>query len=311
MHQEIIKIPTKYLVPLNMNGLKGRMLRMPPPKGRKREVLLIYGHHSSLERFYSLAQVINDDAGVTMPDLPGFGGMDSFYSIGEKPTLDTMADYLASIVKLRYKNQRFSIAAISYGFTVITRMLERYPDIAERVDLLISVVGFTHHDEFTFKRGRYLFYRYGAAFFSHKLPAKFFHSVILSPAILRRFYSKTHNARHKFIDLNDDKSAKLTKFEIYLWRVNDVRTHMATSVSMLTLNNCQGKVNLPVWHIYVKTDNYFNNDLVEQHMRLIFNDYKPIPAPIKSHIPDVISGKEESATLFPKKIKKLIRSNPR
>src|SRR4051812_17423669 len=112
-----INIPKEYIVPLNMNGLTGRMLRLPPPAGKSREALIVYGHHASLERFYSLAQVVNDDIGVTMPDLPGFGGMDSFYKIGEKADLDTMADYLASVIKLRYKkDQYFTIIAVSYGF---------------------------------------------------------------------------------------------------------------------------------------------------------------------------------------------------
>ncbi|CAN5445444.1 hypothetical protein BH10PAT3_BH10PAT3_2770 [soil metagenome] len=311
MSDSTIKIPAKYVVPFNMNGLKGRMLRMPPPKGKKRETLLIYGHHSSLERLYSLAQVVNDDAGVTMPDLPGFGGMDSFYTIGEKPDIDTMADYLASVVKLRYRGQRFSIIGISYGFTVATRMLERYPDIATKADLLISVVGFAHKDDIVFSRARYLFYRYTASFFSHKITAAFFHNFVLHPSVLRTFYSRTHNAKHKFKGLSETERRQLTEFEIQLWRINEVRTYMSTTISMLTLNNCLGKVNMPVWHIYVKNDNYFDNDSVERHMRLIYTDYKPLAAPIQHHMPNVIAGKEEAVHLVPKKIRQLLRAAPK
>lgn len=311
MSQEKIEIPSEFIVPLNMNGLRGRMLRMPPPKGKKREVLIVYGHHASLERFYSLAQVINDDAGVTMPDLPGFGGMDSFFKIGEKPDLDTMADYLASVIKLRYRKQPFTIAAISYGFTVATRMLERYPDIAGQVNLLISVVGFAHKDDIVFSRSRYMFYRGLASFFSHRPTASFFHNVVLHPSVLRTFYSRTHNAKHKFTDLNDAEREHLTEFEIQLWRMNEVRTYMTTTISMLTLDNCIGKVNLPVWHVYVKNDNYFNNELVEKHMRMIFTDYKPLVAPIKSHMPNVTAGKELATQIVPKKLRQLLRANPK
>ena len=291
-----------------MNGLKGRMLRMPPPAGTKREALVIYGHHSSLERLYSFAQVINDDIGITMPDLPGFGGMDSLYTIGEKPDLDTMADYLASIVKLRYKkNQRFSIIGVSYGFVAVTRMLERYPDIAERVDMLISVVGFTHKDEFTFTRTRYRMYIMGSSFFTHRLRAAFFRSVILHPMVLRTFYSRTHNAKHKFKNLDDEDRKLLTEYEIHLWRLNDIRTHWATTVSFLKLNNCKGKVNLPVWHIHTKADIYFDNDLVEKNMKRIFTKVNSIIIPLDGHMPNVIAGKEESAVLVPEKIHKLLR----
>ncbi len=311
MNKSRIKIPTGYVVPLNMNGLRGRMLKMPPPKGKKREILLIYGHHASLERFYSLAQVINDYAGVTLPDLPGFGGMDSFYKIHEKPDIDTMADYLASFIKLRYKNKHFSISAISYGFTVVTRMLQRYPEIASQVDLLISVVGFTNKDELMFTKNRYRFYYWLASFFKHKLPGAFFHNVILHPSILRTFYSRTHNAKHKFADLDAAGKEDLTDFEIHLWRINEIRTYMTTTLTMLTLDNTQKKVNLPVWHIYVASDNYFNNILVEENMHKIFTDYRPIKAPIKSHMPNVTAGKEEASTLFPKKICQLLKSTPK
>src|SRR5581483_6795608 len=78
--------PADYIVPLNMNGLQGRMLHLPAPAGRKREILLLYGHHSSLERWWGIAQVLNRYGAVTMPDLPGFGGMDSLYKIGRKPS---------------------------------------------------------------------------------------------------------------------------------------------------------------------------------------------------------------------------------
>lgn len=306
-----IFIPPELLVPLNVNGLKGRMLRLAPPKNRKREVLLIYGHHASLERFYSLAQVVNDEAGVTMPDLPGFGGMDSFYSIGEKAHIDTMADYLATIVKLRYKkDQRFTIAGVSYGFTVVTRMLLRYPEIAAQVDMVISIVGFAHHEDLQFSPGRHNFYKFLGRTFKHRFPSMLFHSVVLNPTTLRLFYSRTHNAKLKFIDLNDDEYKFMTEFEIQLWRINEARTYGCTTESMFTLNNCIGRVNLPVWHIYVKDDNYFNNDRVEQHMRQIFTDYHAIAAPVKNHMPNVIAGKEETSSLFPPKILSLLRKYP-
>lgn len=303
-----IEIPAQYIVPLNMNGLKGRMLRMPPPAGSEREALVIYGHHSSLERLFSFAKVINDDIGITMPDLPGFGGMDSLYAIGEKPDLNTMADYIASIVKLRYKkNQRFSILGVSYGFIAITRMLERYPDIAARVDMLISVVGFTHKDEFTFSRTRYRLYLMGSSLFTHRITAALFRNTVLQPVILRNFYSRTHNAKHKFKNLNEEDRKFLTEYEIHLWRLNDIRTHWATTVSFLKVNNCMGKVKLPVWHIHTKSDIYFNNDLVEKNMGLIFTKVNSIVIPLDGHMPNVIAGKEETAVLIPEKIHKLLR----
>lgn len=310
MQDKFPHIPVEYLVPLNMNGLKGRLLRMPPPKGKKREVLLIYGHHSSLERMYSLAEVLNDYAGVTMPDLPGFGGMDSFYKIGEKPDLNTMADYLASVVKLRFKGRRISIAGISYGFIIVTRMLQRYPDLAKKVDLLISVVGFAHYQDFKFSPTRFRNYKYSTKFFSY-IPTSFlFRNIALNPMVLKTFYSKTHNAKHKFADLEPEEAKILTEFEVHLWRINDARTYMATSHSFLTFNNCEVQIDLPLWHIGVDMDNYFDNAVVEQHMRVIFTDFTYVAAPVKNHMPNVIAGKKESAKIVPAKIRRLLASQP-
>ena len=123
-----------------MNGLQGRMLHLPAPKGRNREILLVYGHHSSLERWWGLAQVLNRYGAVTMPDLPGFGGMDSLYKIDKKPTIDNLADYLAAFVKMRYKRRRVTIIGMSFGFVVVTRMLQRFPELVKKVDVLTSLL---------------------------------------------------------------------------------------------------------------------------------------------------------------------------
>src|SRR3954467_13947355 len=120
-----------YILPLNINGLQGRMLRAPSNTNKKREILLVYGHHAALERWWSLVENLVQYGNVTMPDLPGFGGMESFSKINTKPTIDNFADYLAAFVKLRYQRKRVTIYAISYGFVVVTRMLQRYPEIAK------------------------------------------------------------------------------------------------------------------------------------------------------------------------------------
>ena len=88
MSPYIPHIADEFIVPLNVNGMRGRMLHLPAPnKNKTKEILLVYGHHASLERMYSFAQVINKYGIVTMPDLPGFGGMDSFYKIGKRQNI--------------------------------------------------------------------------------------------------------------------------------------------------------------------------------------------------------------------------------
>ncbi len=302
------RISADFLVPLNMNGLKGRLLRLPAKKGGKREILLVYGHHASIERYYSLAEVMSDYGTVTMPDLPGFGGMDSFYKIGEKPDLDTMADYLASVIKLRFKNRRITLAGISYGFTVITRMLQRYPEIAKKTDLVFSLAGFAHHEDLKFSRGRYLFFKWLAIVFSYRPTAAFFRNVCLHPAMIRTLYHRMHNAKAKFEGYNQEQQKALTEFEIVLWRNNEVRTYMTTALTMMTLDNCQKQVDLPVHHIAVDLDNYFDNNLVEQHMRVAFSDFILHKANLDRHVPNILADRKEASKMIPTSVKKLFKS---
>lgn len=295
-----------YIRPLNMNGLRGRMLHMPPPKGKKREILFVYGHHSSLERWWGVMQDLNQYGGVTMPDLPGFGGMDSFYKIGKKPTYDALADYMASFIKLRYKNKKVTVVGLSLGFVVATRMLQRYPDLAKQVDLLVSVVGFCHRDDFGFSRRRYWFYRLGAALFTNRITAFFFKNLALNPLVLRAAYARTNNARHKFKNKDKEEFKKIMNIEIGLWHSNDVRTYMYTANQFFKLDNCRTQVNLPVWHIRVKNDQYFDGHLVEQHMRIIFNDFHQVVSKADGHGPSVIADIKEAGPMLPTKIRKLL-----
>ncbi len=302
------KNPAEYIVPLNMNGLQGRMLRMPPPKNHKREILVVYGHHALLERWWGLIQNFNTYGAVTMPDLPGFGGMDSFYKIGVKPDVDAFADYLASFIKLRYKRRRISIVGISFGFVIVTRMLQRYPDLAKRVDILVSAVGFSHADEFLFSRTRMAMYRLAARTVSLSVIAPLFRVAALNPWTLRLVYSKTHNAKHKFIEASGKPEIfeAIMSMETKLWQTNDIRTHMFTSWEFLRLDNCQRQVDIPVWHAFSSSDHYFDNAIIEQHFRIIFSDYHGIKIMMKAHAPSVLAGKKESAVLIPLKLRQIL-----
>lgn len=301
----------QYIHELNMNGLQGRMLRVPPQPGQKREILVVYGHHALLERWWGLVQNFTVYGGVTMPDLPGFGGMDSFYKINKKPTIDNMADYLASFVKLRYKRRRVTIVGISFGFVVATRMLQRYPDLAKRVDLLVSAAGFAHHDDFKFTRRRMLFSRAVSKFLSWPLPAWLWRHTALSPWVLRKAYARTHNAKHKFAEVAalPEKFEAMMNVEIDLWHMNDVRTHFSTTYEFLKLDNCQKQINLPVWHVYTKNDQYFDEKVVEQHFRVIFSGYEAAPAHLKNHVVSVLADKKETAPFIPQKLRRYLSRN--
>jgi pimeloyl-ACP methyl ester carboxylesterase len=299
--------PADYIVPLNMNGLQGRMLHLPAPKSNKRDILFVYGHHSSLERWWGLMQNLNRYGAVTMPDLPGFGGMDSFYKIGEKATIDNLADYLAAFIKMRYKHRRVTIAGMSLGFVIVTRMLQRYPDLVKKVDMVVSIAGFAHKDDFVFSKWRWAMYRYSSAFFSMPVTSSFFRYVCLHPFILRNVYKRTHNARDKFKGVMGEELKAITEFEIRLWHDNDVRTYMKTSAEFLTLDNCQKQIDLPIYHVAIKADRYFDNAIVEQHLRVIFNEYHLMATlSVGNHAPSILADAKAAAPFVPPKLRHVL-----
>jgi pimeloyl-ACP methyl ester carboxylesterase len=295
-------------MPLNMNGLKGRMMYIPAPKGKRRELMFVYGHHSSLERWWGVMQDLNQYGAVTMPDLPGFGGMHSFYRIGKKPTIDNLADYLASFIKLRFKRKKVTVVGLSFGFVVVTRMLQKYPELTNRVELLVSVVGFARHDDFKFSKSRHQVYVSASRLFARRVPAILFKNLGLNPAIIKTLYHRTKNAKHKFKGLSKKEMKAMLDFEVHLWHTNDVRTHMHTSAEFLKLDNCTVQVNVPVWHVAVEGDNYFDNHRVEQHLRVIFPEVHVVTAKLDSHSPSLIASREQAAPMIPARLRKLLSS---
>jgi pimeloyl-ACP methyl ester carboxylesterase len=309
MTKKTASSPADYIQPLYMNGLEGRMLHMPHPKGGKREILFVYGHHSSLERWYGVAKFLNRYAAVTMPDLPGFGGMDSFYKIGKEPSLDNFADYLAAFIKLRYKRRRVTVVGMSFGFIVVTRMLQRCPELIKKLDTLVSFAGFAHRNDFTFSKWRWRLYRYGAGILTHRPMSLIFRYICLHPVILRTVYGKTHNAKEKFEGVVGEELEEITQFEIRLWHDNDVRTWAYTTVEFLQLDNCRVRVDMPVYHIAVAGDRYFDNQLVEQHFRVIFSEYYLLSKlDLANHAPSVVADDKAAAVFFPPKLRRMLKN---
>ncbi len=306
MAEHKAKNPADYIMPLYMNKLQGRMLRMPAPKGRKREILFVYGHHSSLERWWGVVQDLNQYGAVTMPDLPGFGGMDSFYRIGDRPTIDNLADYLAAFVKLHYRRKKVTIAGLSLGFVIVTRMLQRFPELTRNVDMLVSVVGFTHKDDFTLSPFQHSLYYHSAKFFSGKLRSKFFRRVCLHSLPLRIIYKRTLRAKQKYGSLTTEERRKIMDFETYLWHCNDARTWLFTSTEFLNLNNCEKQIDLPVWHVSVADDRYFDKHVVEQHMRVVFSDFHEAQSGLATHAPSIIADVETAAPLLPQELRDIL-----
>lgn len=301
------KLPADYIAPLVINGLHGRVMFIPAQKkSAKRDILLLYGHHSALERMFGIVLNMADYGNVTMPDLPGFGGMDSFYAIHEKPTIDAMADYLATFIKLRYKKRAITIGAMSYGFIVVTKMLQKYPELVAQVDLLVSMVGFTHKDDFKLSPKRLFLYRNSARLFSGYIGSKIVRYVALQPLCIKTIYRLQARSHPKMIGANKEELNKRLNFEVFLWHANDVRTYMYTTVVLLTVNVTDIPVNLPVVHVAVDKDQYFNNRQVKKHLNMVYDKVSVYKAKMANHAPTVISDAKDAEGFIPKEVRKIL-----
>lgn len=301
----------QYIQPLNMNGLRGRMLKAPATrKTAKREMLMLYGHHALLERWWGLVQNLQEFGPVTVPDLPGFGGMDSFSKIGRTSTIDDYADYLAAFIKLTYKRRRITIIGISFGFVVATRMLQKYPDLAKRVDIVVSLVGFMHRDDFWFKPNRRRAMRYGTRLFATRPMAYLIRYAGLNKFVIKNLYVRLPGGKRRFLEMEPEEFDTMVSFDTILWQANDVRTHWLTTTEFLDLDNCQTRINLPVFHVASSGDHFFNNEFVEQHMRVVFDDYTKAIMNSHAHTPSILGNKQEMGVMVPPALKRVLRKKP-
>jgi pimeloyl-ACP methyl ester carboxylesterase len=308
MSENLSNNAADFIVPLNINGLEGRMLKAPADSKAKnnREILLIYGHHAMLERWWSLVENLTDYGTVTMPDLPGFGGMDSFYKIGKKPDTDAFADYLAAFVKLRFRRKRITIVAVSYGFVIVTRMLQKYPELAKKVDLLVSLVGFVHKEDFLYSPLKRRVYRRVTRIFATRPAALFIRYVGLNSFSIGFLYARLPNSKRRMIDVSPEEFDATINMDARIWQANDVRTHWLTTSQFFTLDNCTKKVDLPVIHVVSDEEHYFNNEIVKQHMLVVFSGYKRFTAVSKAHTPSILADKEAMSVFLPSGLKRIL-----
>lgn len=307
MPNKISENPADYIVPLNMNGLEGRMVKVPPPEGKKREILLVYGHHAMLERWWGLVQNLHEFGGVTMPDMPGFGGMDSFHKINRTPTIDAFADYLAAFIKLRYKRKRITIVGISFGFVVVTRMLQKYPKLVKKVDIIVSVVGFMHHDDFVFSPTQRFIFRRVTRVLAARPVAGIIRYGALNKFVITFLSKHMPNSKKRFIEVTPEEFEDTMEFEVKLWQANDVRTHWLTTNEFLDVDNCHKKIDLPVYHVVSSNEHYFDNEIVKQHMLVVFKSYQRYIATSKAHTPNILADKKAMRIFVPLGLRRVLK----
>lgn len=301
-------IPAEFVHPLKVGKLGGRLVELPSKKSGGLPFLLVYGHHSSLERMYSIAQAFSEFGPVIMPDLPGFGGMMSLPKVGEEPSLDNLADYLADFIRQHFGGKPFRAVGMSLGFVLLVRMLQRHPDLQPQVKLLVSAAGFTHGNDFALTPSRRRLFARTAKTLAHRAVAKAFAGTLLRKPVIATTYHLRARSHSKMKGFSYQQRKALIDFEVVLWQSNEAETYFSTLYQMLTLDLTKQKIALPVHHIAVSNDQYLNNGSVERHFAEIFTGVHIHEAIMPSHMPTVIEEIKEAGKLIPASLAKVFNA---
>lgn len=293
---------------LTIDQLQGRELIYHSLIKSNHQLVVIYGHHSVLERWLGMAEAFASFGQVNMPDLPGFGGMTSFYKIHKRPSLDNYAEYLHKYLLANFKNKKVTLVGLSFGFIVLTRLLQNYPEHQKDINLLISVVGFSHANEFRFSPVRRYFYIFGSQVLAYRPMAKLYSLIFVKSGLMRYIYQYSYNAKSKFTNLTKAQLTLAIAMEMRLWQVNDMPTHMYTSHDFFSLDNTQVKIPLTIWHVSVKADIYFNAQQIRVNLAKIFKTVNFYLEDSPTHAPTVIADAQEFLKLIPKPIIKQLQA---
>ena len=301
---------TNLVAPYDQKTLTGRLLRVPPTAPTNHVIVIIYGHHASLERNLGIVWYLRQFGEVIMPDLPGFGGMGSFYQVSLQPTLDNYAAYLDKFLRQHLQpNQTFTLFGFSFGFLVVTRLLQLYPAWRTQIQLLVSLVGFVTAEPMLTARRRF-WYKQLTNVLKTPPGAWFFRYVCLNRFVIRHLYSSTFLAKAKFTHLSPAEKKEHLEMEVTLWHQNDVRTWAYTGQIMLT---CQllasDSVQLPVsvFHVGFQGDQYLNNQLNLQQLQRLYPQFEYALVQATAHAPSVVATAEEATAFVPPELLSILK----
>jgi pimeloyl-ACP methyl ester carboxylesterase len=304
---------SNYIEDIELNGLRGRMINAPAANKQAEgvNILMFHGHHSSLERLAGVADLLSEYGNFCLPDMPGFGGMDPLRKVGLKPTIDNLADYMAAFIKLKYgSNKKFVVVGYSFGFLVLTRMLQKYPHLQKQCVDVIGLAGLLHRDEIVFSKRRRVFYMTSSRIIGSSVGSWIARELFMRKWFLASFYTKSRNAKEKFEDLDKQTTKRMVDFEVNLWRINDVPTWCYTTREMLNADLVTNvkQLDIPVIQITVNADKYFDNKVVQQHMHIVYKDVRVISAGATKHGASAIENAEDAMPFFPPALRKHLKS---
>ena len=298
MKSRLLRTPNKYIMPLNVNTLRGNLFFKKHRSLSNKHILYIPDLQSNINLNYNIIQSLSNYGSVTSVDLPGIGGMESFYKIERKPTIEHYADYLASLIRLRYKNKKIILSGQGFGLIVITSMLQRYPIIAEQTKLIVSINGVARFDDYIAdRRTRIMYSALGSI--------NFLSNLITSLGLKNYFLEIGYSSKFEKNDISKELISSDSRFLNKSLHKNDLATHLFLLKEISKFDNCNNKrLDIPLWNIILK-DTMIDKKVNEQHMKIIFKKYYQ-SSPKISHYDLFISNDKLISTIFNSKLKKLL-----
>lgn len=299
-----------YVYNFRCYGLRGRYWDAPAYKSQHNQhlIVMIYGHHASLERNQGILQHLRHFGRVLIFDLPGFGGMESFYKIKEKPTLDNYVSFIHLFLKRKIPaNQKFTLISMSLGFIMVTRLLSLHPAYSRRIPLLISLVGFLRGKNLRFTPLRRFLYLLGSRLIATRPGAFIFRYLILNSWVIKAFYANTKLAKAKFAQMSQQETEQALETEVRLWQDNDVRTWAYTSRLMLEINLVGESIKNDLHHITVREDQFLDGNLNLSDLKQTYGSVVCHQIPLQQHAPTTIADDKEAGRFISPALKALLK----
>ena len=129
---------------------------------------------------------------------------------------------------------------------------------------------------------------------------------LLNKYVLRILYARLPNSKRRMIEVTPEEFEATIDTEVKIWQANDVRTHWITTSQFFTTDNCQQRIDLPVIHVASKYDHYFDNEIVKQHMLVVFKSYRKFLMQSKAHTPNILADKKATGVMLPPGLRRLL-----
>jgi hypothetical protein len=274
-------------------------------KNNKSNVLIVYDFNSNIEMYFGLAVYLSKRSNVTVVDLPGFGGMDSMYKIRKIPSINNISDYLASFIKLRYKNKRLNLLTFGFGSVLAVRCIQNNDSLFKKINNYIFINGYSHHDDFDISSRRKK-YRY----LLNRIKATSLVSFIIKSTIYSRSFLDYRINKNSEVRKLSNGFSYLKQFLVDLNRENDLRTKYYLQAQVLKLDNCNNHISGKCWFVNVGSKSKgLIPRRIEQHFKIIFSTFASVNVKGVRKIPLIMNDEKIAAKIIPIKIRNILRKS--